>query len=60
MTLKPTKQIQTHSGTVRLTAEVEATRATRELDESNVAALIEFFMILDRWDREARGHAETM
>ena len=26
----------------------------RELDESELAALIEFFKTLDRWDREAK------
>jgi hypothetical protein len=32
----------------------------RELDESDIATLIAFFRLLDRWDREATRNAETM
>ena len=32
----------------------------RELDESSLAALISFFRVLDRWEREAKSDAETV
>jgi hypothetical protein len=33
---------------------------TDGLDDSYVAALIRFFEVLDRWDREAKDNAKTM
>jgi hypothetical protein len=35
-------------------------RSTAELDDFSVSALIRFFEVLDRWDREAKDNAKTM
>jgi len=42
------------------TADSEREVCREQLDERSVAALISFFEILSRWDREARHNAETL
>jgi hypothetical protein len=33
---------------------------TPEIDDLSVSALVRFFEVLDRWDREAKGNAKTV
>ena len=45
--------------------QVDKERVAREaqrddLDESSVSTLIDFFQVLDRWDREAKRNAEIV
>jgi hypothetical protein len=42
------------------TAESEREVCREQLDERSVTALISFFEVLCRWDREVRHNAETM
>ena len=43
----------------RITLEAQLNDVGTELDDSSIAALISFFTLLDRWDREA-GNAEAV
>ena len=46
--------------TEQLTVESQSNDVAIELNDSSIAALISFFTLLDRWDREAHGNAEEV